>query len=108
MCLGFLWQLVDADNLPLALVFAQMGDAEIVNFMCEAGVGATVEGALHLGEDDAKVCYGDNAVVSCIQSVDHRAGAGGRHVPAFAIWCHNITRFFPKIAAQFWIGLRNI
>ena len=49
MCLGFLWQLVDADNLPLALVFAQMGDAEIVDFMGKASVGAGIKGALDLG-----------------------------------------------------------
>ena len=100
--------MVDTQDLPFALVFAQMGDAEIVDFMGQAGVGAAVEGALQLGEDDTEMRHGDDAVVSCIQSVDHRAGAGGGHVPAFAIWGYYITGFFPKTAAHFWIGLRNI
>jgi len=103
-----LWQVVDANHLPLALVFAQMGDAEIVDFMGQAGVGAVVQGALHLGEDDAEMRNGDDAVMGRSQPVDHRAGAGGGYVPAFAIWGHNITGFFPKIAAQLGIGLCNI
>ena len=103
-----LWQVVDADNSPFALVFAQMGDAEIIDFMGKAGIGAAIKGALHLGEDDAKMRHGDDAVVGRIQPVDHRASAGGGHVPAFAIGGLNITGFFPKIAAQLWIALCNI
>jgi len=49
MDLGFLWQVVDADNLPFTRVFAQMGDAEIVDFMGKASVGAGIKGALDLG-----------------------------------------------------------
>ena len=44
-----LWQVVDADNLPFTRVFAQMGDAEIVDFMGKASVGAGIKGALDLG-----------------------------------------------------------
>ena len=47
--LRFLWQMVDADNLPFTRVFAQMGDAEIVDFMGKASVGAGIKGALDLG-----------------------------------------------------------
>jgi len=47
--LGFLWQVVDADNLPFTRVFAQMGDAEIIDFMGKASVGAGIKGALDLG-----------------------------------------------------------
>ena len=49
MYTGFLWQVVDADNPPFIRVFAQMGDAEIVDFMGKAGVGACIKGALDLG-----------------------------------------------------------
>lgn len=49
MDLGFLWQVVDADNLPFTRVFAQMGDAEIVDFMGKTSVGAGIKGALDLG-----------------------------------------------------------
>jgi hypothetical protein len=49
MYMGFLWQVVDADNPPFIRVFAQMGDAEIVDFMGKAGVGAGIKGALDLG-----------------------------------------------------------
>ena len=49
MYLGFLWQVVDADNLPFTRVFAQMGDAEIVDFMGKASVGAGIKGPLNLG-----------------------------------------------------------
>ena len=45
----FLWQVVDADNLPFTRVFAQMGDAEIVDFMGKTSVGAGIKGALDLG-----------------------------------------------------------
>ena len=47
--LGFLWQVVDADNPPFTRVLAQMGDAEIVDFMCKAVVGAGIKGALDVG-----------------------------------------------------------
>jgi hypothetical protein len=49
MFLEFLWQVVDADNPPFTRVFAQMGDAEIVDFMCKAVVGAGIKGALDVG-----------------------------------------------------------
>ena len=49
MNFGFLWQVVDADNLPFTRVFAQMGDAEIVDFMGKTRVGAGIKGALDLG-----------------------------------------------------------
>ena len=52
--------------------------------------------------------HGDDAFMGCSQPVDHRAGAGGGHVPAFAIWRHDSAGFFPIIAAQLWISLRNI
>ena len=52
--------------------------------------------------------HGDDAFMGRIQPVDHRAGAGGGHVPAFAIWRHDIAGFFPIIADQLWISLRNI
>ena len=43
------WQVVDADNPPFTLVFVQMGDAEIINFIGKAGVGVVIKSALHLG-----------------------------------------------------------
>ena len=49
MNLRVLWQVVDADNLPFTRVFAQMGDAEIVDFMGKTSVGAGIKGALDLG-----------------------------------------------------------
>ena len=49
MYMVYLWQVVDADNPPFIRVFAQMGDAEIVDFMGKAGVGAGIKGALDLG-----------------------------------------------------------
>ena len=55
--------MVDADNSPFALVFAQMGDAEIIDFMGKAGIGAAIKGALHLGEDDAEMRHGDDICV---------------------------------------------
>jgi hypothetical protein len=49
MNLRVLWQVVDADNLPFTRAFAQMGDAEIVDFMGKTSVGAGIKGALDLG-----------------------------------------------------------
>ena len=57
--------MVDASDLPVSVVFMQVGDAVVVNLMGKAFIGVGAQCALDLGEDDPEMSYCDDAAVLC-------------------------------------------